>query len=140
VSSRDGRFRVVFPVTPCGGLVVAGAGLQAAVQDADEPIRQPSQAVVVFDSSGAEPVVEEAGAGRGVQGGEGLRVERVDEPVVVDEAGRDHLLLPRCPGDGGGGGVVAAGLAVGVAVRVIAELAEQTGVTAPKGLLEEMQA
>src|SRR6266404_5083454 len=72
-------------------------------------------------SAGAVGVVEGAGAGRGVQGREGLRVERVDEPVVVDEPGGDDLLLPGRAGDRAGGGVVPAGLAVGVAVRVVAE-------------------
>src|SRR6266404_6144799 len=78
-------------------------------------------------SAGAVGVVEGAGAGRGVQGREGLRVERVDEPVVVDEPGGDDLLLPGRAGDRAGGGVVPAGLAVGVAVRVVAELAEHPG-------------
>jgi hypothetical protein len=71
---------------PGGGLVVEGAGLQASVQDADESVRQPSEYVVVFDPFGALLVVEGAGAGRGIQGGEGLGVEGVDEPVVVHEA------------------------------------------------------
>jgi hypothetical protein len=30
-------------VRPGGGLVVEGAGLQASVQDADEPVSQPSE-------------------------------------------------------------------------------------------------
>jgi hypothetical protein len=94
VSSSYGRLREVLPVSPGGGLVVEGAGLEASVQDSDEPVSQPSQSVVMFDSAGAEAVVEGAGAGRGVQGREGLRVQRVDEPVVVDEAGSDDLLLP----------------------------------------------
>ena len=55
-----------FAVRPGGGLVVAGAGLQASVQDADEPVRQPPQGVVVFESLGALPVVERAGARRGI--------------------------------------------------------------------------
>src|SRR5260370_33933716 len=81
----------------------------------------------MFDSAGAELIVEGAGAGRGVQRGEGLGVERVDEPVVVDEPGGDDLLLPRGAGDRAGRGVVPAGLAVGVPVRVVAELAEHPG-------------
>jgi hypothetical protein len=35
MSSGGFRLRGVFPVAPGGGLVVAGAGLEAAVQDAD---------------------------------------------------------------------------------------------------------
>ena len=53
----------LFAVRPGGGLVVEGAGFQASVQDADEPVRDPAQGVVVFDSVGAEVVVEGAGAG-----------------------------------------------------------------------------
>ena len=112
MSSRDGRLREVLPVGPGGGLVVEGAGLEASVQDADKPVRQPAERVVVLDPAGAELVVEGAGAGRGVQGREGLRVQRVDEPVVVDEPGGDDLLLSRRAGERAGGGVVAAGLAV----------------------------
>ena len=98
MSSRYRRLREVFPVRPGGCLVVEGAGLQASVQDADQPVGEPSQCVVVFDSAGAELVVEGAGAGRGVQRREGLGVERVDEAVVVDEPGGDDLLLARTRG------------------------------------------
>src|SRR5215472_6011412 len=81
----------------------------------------------MFESLGALLVVEGAGAGRGVQGGEGLRPQRVVEPVVVDQPGRDDLLLAPGTGDGAGGGVVPAGLAVGVPVRVVAEVSEHPG-------------
>src|SRR4030081_3562316 len=127
MSSSYRRWRGLFPVGPGGRLVVMAARLEASVQDADEPVGQASECVVVFDTAGAEVVVEGAGAGRGVQGGEGLGHERVDEPVVVDEPGGDDLLLPRRAGDRGGGGVVLAGLAVGVPVRVVAEFAEHPG-------------
>ena len=110
-----------------GGFVVAGPGLEASVQDADESVGQPSQRVVVFDSASAEVVVDGAGAGRGLQGGEGLRVQCVNEPVVVDETGGDDFLLPRRASDRAGGGVVPAGFAVTVAVRVVAEFAEHPG-------------
>src|SRR5216683_7223780 len=119
--------KLIFAVRPGGGLVVEGAGLEASVQDADEPVGEPPQGIVVFDAAGAEVVVEGAGAGRGVQGGEGLGVQRVDEPVVVDEPGGDDLLLPGGSGDRAGGGVVPPALAVGVPVRVVAELAEHPG-------------
>ena len=94
MSSRGGRLREVFPVAPGGCLVVEGARLEASVQDADESVRQSPQCVVVLDAAGAEVVVAGAGAGGCVQGGEGLGVEGVDEPVVVDEPGRDDFLLP----------------------------------------------
>jgi len=63
MSSGSIRLRGVFPVAPGGGLVVAGAGLEAAVQDADEPAGRSSQGVVMFESLGALGVVERAGAG-----------------------------------------------------------------------------
>ncbi len=53
----------LFAVGPGGGFVVARAGFQASVQDADEPIRDPPERVVVFDPAGAQVVVEGAGAG-----------------------------------------------------------------------------
>ena len=82
MSSRERRFWEVFAMAPGRCLVVEGAGLEASVQDADEPVRQPPECVVMFDSAGAELVVVGAGARGRVQGGEGLGVERVDEPVV----------------------------------------------------------
>ena len=82
-------------MTPGGGLVVEGAGLEASVQDADEAVGEPSQGVVVLDAAGAELVVEGAGAGRCPQGRECLGVERVDQTVVVDEPGGDDPLLSR---------------------------------------------
>ncbi len=94
MSSRRRRLREVLPVSPGCDLVVEGAGFEASVQDADESVRQPPECVVVFDSAGAEVVVEGAGAGRGVQRGEGLGIQRGDEPVVVHEPGRDDLLRP----------------------------------------------
>src|ERR1041384_988233 len=103
MSSRSRRLREVFPVSPGGGLVVEGAGLEASVQDSDESVRQSPQSVVVFDFTGAELVVEGAGPGRRVQRGECLGAERVDQAVVVDEPGSDDLLLPRRAGNRAGG-------------------------------------
>src|SRR5512146_676803 len=98
MSSRSRRLREILPVSPGGGLVVEGAGLEASVQDADEAVREPPQGVVVLDFAGAELVVESPGARGCVQRGERLGVERVDEAVVVDEPGRDDLLLARRAG------------------------------------------
>jgi len=61
MSSGGGRLAGVFPVSPGGCLVVAGAGLKASVQDADKTAGQPSQGIVVFESLGALGVVEGAG-------------------------------------------------------------------------------
>jgi len=57
VSSRDVRLGEVLPVGPGGFLVVEGAGFEAPVQDADEPVGEPAQGVVVLDAAGAELVV-----------------------------------------------------------------------------------
>jgi hypothetical protein len=94
VSSRYGGLREVFPVRPGGFLVVDGTGLQASVQDADEPVGQAAERVIMFDPADAEAVVEGAGAGRGVQGREGLRVQRVNQPVVVDEPAATTFFFP----------------------------------------------
>src|SRR5712692_1868796 len=117
----------VFVVRPGGGLVVEGPGLEAAVQDADEPAGELAQGSVVLGAAGALGVVQGAGAGRGAEGGEGLGHERVGEPVVEDEPGGEDLLLARRAGDRGGAGVVLAGLAAGIPVRVVAEFAEHPG-------------
>src|SRR2546430_3752897 len=118
---------LVFVVRPSGGLVIEGAGLQASGQDADEPVGELAEGGVVLGAAGALGVVQGAGAGRGAEGGEGLGHQRVDEPVVADEPRGNDLLLPRGTGDRGGGGVVLAGLAADIPVRVVAELAEDPG-------------
>src|SRR5450755_392304 len=56
---------------PGGGLVVAGAGFEAAVQDAGEPAGEVAQRSAVADAAGALGVVAGPGPGRGVEGGEG---------------------------------------------------------------------
>ncbi len=48
---------------PGGGLVVGGVGLQAAVQDADQPVGQLAQGGVVAYLPGAQLVVVGAGTG-----------------------------------------------------------------------------
>ena len=58
-------------VRPGGGLVVAVRVFQAAVQDANEPVDQAPERVVVVDATGAEVVRVGAGAWRSVQRGEG---------------------------------------------------------------------
>jgi hypothetical protein len=63
MSSGGVRLRDVFPVAPGDGLVVAGPGLEASVQDADKAAGQPSEGVVVLKSLGALGVVKGAGAG-----------------------------------------------------------------------------
>ena len=99
---------LVFVLEPGGCLVVEGAGFEASVQDADEPVRDLAQGRVVLGAAGTLGVIECPGAGRGAEGGEGLGHERVGEPVVADVPGEDGLLLAGGAGDRGGGGVVLA--------------------------------
>ena len=81
-------------VRPGGRLVVGGAGLEASVQDADEPVGELAQRGVVAGAAGALPVVVGAGAGRAAQRRERLGHQRVDEPVVVHEPGATVFFLP----------------------------------------------
>src|SRR5712692_8534305 len=127
MSSRYGRLREVFPVSPGCVLVVESAGLEAAVQDAGQVVGEVAQGGSVLDPAGALEVVAGAGAGGCVQGGEGLAVEGVAEPVVVDVPGHDGLLLPGLAGDRAGGRVVLAGLRRRVTTRVVAELGQHPG-------------
>ena len=53
---------VLLPVALGGVFVVEGAGFEAAVEDADEPVGEPAQSVVVLVSRGALLVVEGAGS------------------------------------------------------------------------------
>jgi hypothetical protein len=61
VSSGDVRLRGLFPVRPGGHLVVEGAGLEASVEDADEPAGELAQGSVVLGAAGALGVVEGPG-------------------------------------------------------------------------------
>ena len=63
MSSGDVRLRGLFPVRPGGCLVVEGAGFEAAVEDADEPVGELAQGSVVLGAAGALGVVEGPGAG-----------------------------------------------------------------------------
>src|SRR5215472_6147576 len=74
-------------VGPGGGFVVEAAGLQAAVQDADEPIGELAQCGLVTDLAGSERVVVGACAGRSFQGAEGPLLHGVAQPRVAGVAG-----------------------------------------------------
>lgn len=112
---------------PGGRLVVEGAGLGTAVEDADQAVGELAQGGVVACAAGSLPVVAGACAGRKPQGGECLGEEGIDEPVVVDEPGQRDLLLAGRAGDWGGPGVVLAGLSGGVPAGGVAGLCEHPG-------------
>src|ERR1035441_4091358 len=65
-------------------------------------------------SAGTLTVVAGACSGGGMEGGEGLGHERVDEPVVAHVPGGDGLFLAGSAGDGAGSGVVLPGPGGGV--------------------------
>jgi hypothetical protein len=95
---------------PCGR-VVAGAGLEPAVQDADDSVGELAQGGVVIGASGFELVVIGTGARRSVPCAEGLGHEGVGEPLIVHISGDYDLLLARGAGDRAGAGVVFADFA-----------------------------
>src|SRR5262249_56482080 len=82
---RPGSLTVV---RPGGGFVVDGAGLQAAVQDADEPVGELAQGRLVADVSGSERVVVGAGAGGSFQRAEGPLLNGVTQAGVAGVAGQ----------------------------------------------------
>ena len=94
MSSGEVRSGEFFPVGPGGLLAVGGAGLEAAVEDADEAVGEAAESVVVLVAVSPLLVVEGPCAFGDAQGGEGLAVEGVDEPVVVHVAGHDQFFLP----------------------------------------------
>src|SRR5215472_10146312 len=110
-------------VRPGGGFVVDGAGLQAAVQDADEPVGELAQGRLVADVSGSERVVVGAGAGGSFQRAEGPLLNGVTQAGVAGVAGQHEFLSSRGTRDGRGAGVVLARFGVGEAGAVISELA-----------------
>jgi hypothetical protein len=114
-------------VLPGSVLVVEGAGLEAAVEDADEPVGELAQGGVVADVPAAQRVVIGAGARGGAERGEGLQVQRGTKAAVGGPAGQDHGFLAGRPGDRALPGVVLAAPGVSEPAGVVAELAENAG-------------
>src|ERR1700730_13567285 len=123
----SGWLLILVAVGPRGVFVVVRAGLEAAVQDPDEPVGELAQRGVVVEPAVALLVVVSACAGRGVQSGEGLGDERVDETVVVHEPRERDLAFAGRGGDRAGAGVVLASLGVGVTSWGVTELGEHPG-------------
>jgi hypothetical protein len=65
------------------------------VEDADEPVCEGSEGLVVGVAAGALSVIEGAGAGGIVECGEGLQKQCVAEATVAGEAGWDGQLRQR---------------------------------------------
>ena len=115
-------------VRPGGCLVVEGAGFEAAVQDADEPVGELAQRGVVFGAAGAC-------AGRSRRGRRARRCSAEKAWVMRASMSRSLctnraatvFFLPEARVIGLVAGVVLAGLGRGVAVVVVAELGEHPG-------------
>src|SRR5205807_969238 len=63
VRMSSGGVLILVVVCPGGGLVVEAAGLEAAMQDADQPVAELTQGGVMAGTAGAELVVVDPGAG-----------------------------------------------------------------------------
>lgn len=79
-SGRGRNFRLV--VLPGLLFAVGGPGLETAVQDAYESVRELPQRGVVPDVAAPKGVVVSPGTGRGPEGGEGLKVQRGSQPTL----------------------------------------------------------
>ena len=80
-------------VGPGGVFVVGGAGAEAAVEVADEPVAERSEGLVVEVAGGSSLVVEGPTAGACGDGAERPLVDGVVEAPVADVAGEHGLLL-----------------------------------------------
>jgi hypothetical protein len=73
--SSGGRLGVLFEVNAPGGVLVVGrAGLEAAVQDADQAVAELAQGGVVAEAAGALLVVVAAGAGEASRAAKACRL------------------------------------------------------------------
>src|ERR1039458_2768719 len=114
-------------IGPGGCLVVAGAGFQAAVLDADEAVADLAEGGVAALAAGALLVVAGAGAGGCGQRGQGPGVQGVGEPAAADESRQDDFAAPGRAGDRAGPGVVLAGPGGGAAAGRVTGLGEHPG-------------
>ena len=84
-------------VLPSGLFVVLGTGLQTAVQDADEAVRELPESRVVTDLPGPERVVIRPRTGRSTERRERLLMKSSAEPTVGGIPGHDDGLPPPTP-------------------------------------------
>ena len=86
-------------VCPGGVLVVGLSGLEAAVEDADEPVGECSESFVVGVASGSPFVVEGSGAGTGRECGKRPQVADISETPVTGVSSQHDLVFAGTPGD-----------------------------------------
>src|ERR1035441_1542835 len=108
-------------------LVVGGAGFEAAVEDADEPVAELAERSVVAGAAGALAGGIGARSWWFGEGGQGLGAQGVGEAAVADIPGQDGLASPGRASDRAGPGVVLPALGGSVTAGGIAELAEYPG-------------
>src|SRR5215469_16006446 len=100
---------------------------QAAVEDADQPVGQYPQRLLVALFVGALEVVVASGARRRRDRREGPQLAHVREPVVANEPGQHHPAPARGLRDGRGASVVLTRPTILVAVRIVTELRQCPG-------------
>src|SRR5436190_637114 len=85
---------------PSGPLGIGGVVAEVAMQDADQPIAQGAQGLMVGGASGALLVVVGPGARRAGKRAEGPQVAGVGEALGAGGAGQHDLAGARGAGDG----------------------------------------
>ena len=81
-------------MAPGDVLVVVGAVVEAAVQDADRSVGERSEGFVVRVACSAPAVVEGAGSGTRSDRSERPLIERVSKTKVANEAGKRNVAYP----------------------------------------------
>ena len=80
-------------VCPCGVVVVEAVVLEAAVEDADEPVGEGAEGLVMEVAVGAVLVVERAASWALGKRAERCLIECVVEPPVADVSGENRPFL-----------------------------------------------
>jgi len=108
-------------------LAIALAVPEAAVQDPDEAVGEGPERLGVGLATSTMGVIESASPRRPRHAREGPLVAGIGEPGVAGEPGEDHPALAGGPRDRRGPRIVAPGSSIGVAGRIVSELAEHPG-------------
>jgi hypothetical protein len=93
------------------------------VQDANKPVPERSQRLMMGGTAGPVGVIAAPRARRGGQGGERPQVAGIHQPLITRRSGNNHRAEPGGSGEWGGAGEGLAALGGGMPVWVVAELA-----------------
>src|SRR5580692_10445454 len=126
MSSGQSKF-VLWTVSPRDHFVVGDLMGEAAVEHADQAVAEGAEGLVMPLPASSAGVVVGPGSGGGIERCESPQIDGVGQASVADVAGQDGFLSARRPGDGRRAGVILATLRGGIAVRLVAELAEHPG-------------